>query len=329
MRTVIAAIYPRALATSLTLPMDVLAGASEAARAAGRDDADIRFRLAATSNEPVTTAGGMTLTPDLLSSEISQCDLLILPGMWRNPRPVVRSQRAWIDILHQLHARDIPICAVGTGSCFLAEAGLLNGLAATTHWNYFDRFTQDYPLVDLKQRHLITQAGQLYCAGSVNSIADLMIHILEDWFGPLIARAVENQFSPEIRRPFRAHAFQHGEDPMHHDELVLEAQQWLQEHLHESITVDQLASVLNCAKSTLARRFKQATGRSPSRYLQDQRILSARELLRATNLSVSEVAWQVGLQDVSYFTKLFRQHTGMPPARYRQSARGKLFKAQS
>jgi transcriptional regulator GlxA family with amidase domain len=214
---------------------------------------------------------------------------------------------------------------VGTGSCFPAAAGLLDGRAATTHWHYFDEFTARYPEVQLKRRHLITQSDNIYCAGSVNSGADLMIHLVEEWFGPRIARQIESQFSPEIRRPFRAHAYQSMGDSAHHDELVLTAQQSLQDRLHEQISMTELAEELRCSPRTLTRRFRSAVGQTPGAYLRGQRLTAARELLRTTNLSVGEVAWRVGLHDVSYFTALFQKHTGQTPGRYRKSVRGKLF----
>lgn len=325
MKRIIAALYPRSLATSLALPMDVLEGASQAAGAHRKGDGKLNFEFAADSTEPIQTVGGLPITPTLLLEDVEDCDMLLLPAMWRNPQPVLRQQQAWLPVLRRLHDRGTLICSVGTGSCFLAEAGLLDGVAATTHWNYFDRFQQRYPQVKLKKRHLITQADNIYCVGSVNSIADLMIHIVEDWFGHRIARAVENQFSPEIRRPFRAHAFQSNEDSLHHDELALDAQQWLQDNLHRGAGIAELAKAMDCSQSTLSRRFKQAAGQSPLAYLQSQRISVARELLRATNLSVGEVAWQVGLHDVSYFTSLFKKHSGVTPARYRGNVRGKLF----
>ncbi len=313
------------LATSLALPMDVLRAASQAASVDQRAQQQINFRFAAQTTETVSSVGGLKLSPDLTLEEIDRCDLLLLPALWRNPLPVLRQQREWLPLLRHLHRQGTLICSAGTGSCFMAEAGLLDGQAATTHWNYFSEFQARYPAIILKRRHLITQAGTLYCAGSVNSIADLVIHIAGLWFGEHIARAVENQFSPEIRRPFQAHAFQSSDDSLHHDELVLDAQQWLQSNLHRSVTIAELAREMDCAGSTLARRFKQATGKSPLAYLQARRIANARELLSTANLSVGEVAWQVGLHDTSYFTSLFKRHLGLTPAQYRRNVRGKLF----
>ena len=87
----------------------------------------------------------------------------------------------------------------------------------------------------------------------------------------------------------------------------------------------QLAKHLKLSPRTLNRRFKQATGISPQAYLQGQRITGAKDLLRHSNLSVADIAWRLGLHDVSYFSQLFRRHSGMSPLRYRQAVRGKLF----
>ncbi len=322
---VAAALYPRALATSISLPMDVLLAAGHAAGAQARGHNPLQFELAAEHPGPVAVAGGLQILPDISFDDINPCDMLLLPGLWRNPRPAVSQAGALLRLLPELHAQGTVICSVGTGSCFLAEAGLLDNRAATTHWHYFEEFSQRYPAVQLKRRHLITQSGSIYCAGSVNSVADLMIHLVEDWFGQRIARQVESQFSPEIRRPFRAHAFQSQDDSAHHDELVLAAQERLQEQLHQPPSLAELAHDLRCSARTLTRRFNAAIGQTPSAYLRRQRLAEARELLRTTNLSVGEVAYRVGLHDVSYFTALFQKHEGMTPGRYRRSVRGKLF----
>ena len=323
-KRVVAALYPNTLATSLALPMDILHAASQAASVRHRGRPQLSFQLAAADPAPVETVGGMRLRPDIPLSAAAPCDMLLLPGLWRNPLQAMRGQEAWLELLPRLMSAGSIICSVGTASCFLAEAGLLDGAAATTHWRYLPEFERRYPTVQWKRRHLITQHGKLYCTGSVNSCADLMIHIAELWFGQRLARAIENQFSPEIRRPFRAHAYQSA-DSAHHDELVLAAQEWLREQLREPISMDALAARLRCSTRTLNRRFRNATGHSPSAYLRRQRLNEAQELLRATNLSVGEVAWQVGLHDVSYFTKLFHRHAGLTPARYRHTVRGKLF----
>ncbi len=325
MYTAAALLYPDALASSVTLPMEILQAASQAASAAHRGQPQARFLLAAPDLEPMTLASGIQLQPSARFSELPPLDLLLLPAIWRNPLPTLRAAAPWLEMLRAAAASGTRLCSVGTGSALLAEAGLLDGRPATTHWNYFSRFSQRYPRVKLKTRHLITQSESIYCVGSVNSIADLMVHIVEEWFGTRIARAVESQFSPEIRQPFRAAAYQDRPTGSHHDETVLRAQQYLQDHLARGIGVGEVADRLQVSRRTMARRFQEAIGLTPQAYLNSLRLGAARDLLRRSNLSVSEVAWQVGLQDVSYFSRLFRRHNGLSPLRYREAARGKLF----
>jgi len=324
--TVASLIYPGALATSITLPMEILQAAGQMAAAATRTSKPaVRFLLTGPDKKSVKVATGITLKADIVLDKLPPLDLLLLPAIWRNPIPTVKAADSWLHYLSEFAAAGTRICSVGTASCLLAEAGLLRGKPATTHWNFFRQFATRYPDVDLKRRHLITQSEGIYCVGSVNSIADLMVHIIGDWFGSHIAKSVENQFSPEIRQSFRAAAYQGDHSGSHHDETVLEAQQWLQDHLGQNISIAELASDLSISTRSLNRRFKRATGHSPLAYLQSQRIATARDLLRKSNLSVSEIAWQLGLQDLSYFSKLFGQHCGMTPLQYRGAVRGKLF----
>lgn len=325
MHTAAAVLYPQALATSITLPMEILQAASQMASAGDRGATKVRFLLSAPEREPVILGSGIVLQPDIALAELPALDLLLLPAIWRNPLSVLGGARDWQAQLREQAAMGTRICSVGTGSYLLAEAGLLDGKAATTHWNYFEQFARRYPAVDLKTRHLITQSDNIYCVGSVNSIADLMIHLVEEWFGSRIARAIENQFSPEIRRSFRAAAYQNEADSSHHDEVVAQAQQWMQLNLSAPVSIEQLAGQMQLSARSLHRRFKRATGMSPLNYLQSLRIAGARELLRHSNLTVGDIAWQQGIADVSYFSQLFRRHNGVSPLQYRNAVRGKLF----
>ncbi len=326
MHTVAAVLYPQALASSVTLPMEILQAASQMASVGERRAGSrVRFLLAGQNTAPVTLGSGVILQPELALADLPPLDLLLLPAIWRNPLPAVRGAQDWRVLLREQAAKGTRICSVGTASYLLAEAGLLDGRPATTHWNYFEQFSRRYPAVDLKTRHLITQSDNIYCVGSVNSIADLMVHIVEEWFGSQIARAVENQFSPEIRRSFRAAAYQNEADSSHHDEVVAQAQQWLQSRLSSPVSMALLATQLRLTPRTLNRRFKRATGMTPLSYLQSLRITAAKELLRHSNLTVGDIAWQQGIQDVSYFSQLFRHHSGMSPLQYRAAVRGKLF----
>jgi transcriptional regulator GlxA family with amidase domain len=259
-------------------------------------------------------------------SDIRHSDWLILPALWRSPLTLIKRHPQLIPWLQDTVSADNIIFAIGTSSYLLAEAGLLDHKPATTHWHYLKDFRKRYPRVELKANYLITQANNIYCAGSVNSGADLVIHLLGKLYGDAIARLVEGQFSPEIRRSFENHAYAQHETNIHQDEIIIAAQEWLRAHSAEQISLCTLASQLDLSTRTFNRRFKQATQIAPGDYLQNLRLNNARELLRTSNLSISEVAAQAGYPDSSYFCARFKKVMGLTPLSYRKAARGKLFK---
>ncbi len=329
MFSVAALLYPQALATSITMPLEILQAASQMASVAQRGKPRIQTLLAAPDLRPMVLSSGLSLQPDIIFDDLPSVDLLLLPAIWRNPLQTLRSGNGWEAVLQRQNTQGALICSVGTGSYLLAEVGLLDGRPATTHWNYLEHFAARYPHVDVKSRHLITQSDNIYCVGSVNSIADLILHIVEQWLDNRTARAIEQQFSPEIRRSFQSAAYQNEADSSHHDELIADAQQWLQDHLSNPASMQALAAHLSLSPRTLNRRFKKATGITPLAYLQNLRVTNAKDLLRHSNLGVGDIAWQVGLHDPAYFTQFFRSHTGVSPLQYRRAARGTLFHPQS
>lgn len=319
-------LYPQLLLSSVILPAEMLRAADNFYRARQRSRQRMRIHIASLDGEPTGGEGQIRLSPNCSVDKLAEVDLLYLPAMWRNPDPVVQQQQAILPLLQSLASANRLICAVGTGSCFLAEAGLLDGKPATSHWHHIEQFAARYPHVQIKKHHLITRAGNLYCAGSINSVADLTGHFIERFYGPGVAREVNAHFSPEIRRSYRDSGYIEGEFNTHHDEVIIDAQQWLQQSYAEDVDFGQMARRFSMSQRSLNRRFSQATGLTPGKYLQQLRLNHARELLRNSNLSVAEIASEVGYHDLGYFSTLFRRYMAQTPTGYRKSVRGKLFK---
>ncbi len=316
------------LATSVTLPIEMMRAAESAALVQDRNAVRLNLAAAAVNREPVLTRAGFRLQPDLAISEIAHTDMVILPALWRNPRPIVRQHPQLVEWLQRLHTKGCILIAVGTGACFLAEAGLLDGKAATTHWHYFDQFARDYPNVLLKRQYFITQANNVYCAASVNAVADLTVHFIQRTYDAGIANHVERNFFHEIRRNYEATSFFDDKHRYHPDEDIVQAQIWLQQHVQKTILLGDVAKKFGMSVRTFNRRFKDATGKTPMQYLQELRIDMARDLLQTSNLSIAEVAYQVGYQDLSYFAQLFRKILATTPGEYRATVRAKLFSAR-
>ena len=254
-------------------------------------------------------------------------DMIFVPTMWRNPTYVVAKNPQISSWLKNQWEYGAIINATGTGVCFVAEAGLLDGKAATTHWYHFDDFEQRYPLVRLKKHHFITSAGKVFCAASINAQTDLVLHHVHRFMGPSVSEHLSRHFSHEVRQPYDRLSFDQEKENAHPDEHILQAQLWLQNNLSQpNIKLQDLANDLSMSTRNFDRRFKQATETSPTKYLQKLRIEEAKDLLKHSNLNVGEIAFRVGYQDVSYFSKLFKSQSGISPKKWRTTVRNKLFK---
>jgi len=257
-------------------------------------------------------------------------DMVYLPALWRNPRPIVKHNSTLVEWIRKQYEHGAIINSTGTGVCFVAEAGLLNNKPATTHWHHFEQFAQDYPGAQLKRQHFITNAGKLYCAGSINALTDLTLHHVHRFYSKKVSEHLAQHFSHEVRQPFDRLSFTQKENTNHPDEAILQAQLWMQNHLNKaSITIQQLADVFGMSQRNFTRRFRQATNMTPLKYLQNQRLSEAKELLQNSNLSIGEIAYRVGYIDVSHFTKLFKDFFSTTPKKYRMQVRAKLFSSDS
>ncbi len=313
------------LASSLTLPLEILTGAAQALGRASRQRLSIDcFSQAGGS---LTIQSGLTLATAPLS-EHAEADLLIVPAIWRQPKRVLHRHPEQIAVIDQHVGAGGLTISVGSGSFLLAETGRMTSRTMTTHWQWFDTFAHRYPRVQLERRQLITQSNNVFCVSSVNSVADLMVYLCDELFSPRVARHIENQFSPEIRQRFSPSPVGAPKE-LHQDELIADVQTELNRDLRTTPPMNALAAQLGVSSRTLIRRFKSATGVSIGQYLQQRRLDEAQALLRRTNLSITEVGVAVGLNDASHFSRMFREQTGVTPSAFRTAVRDKSFSANA
>ena len=324
MITVVFVIAEQMLATSASWPADMLNAANNAARTLCPEKPCMQL-ITTTERQCKKEPSAFKLQASTHIDDITQADLIYLPALWRNPRPVLKKSAALQKWLQHHYEKGAIISGVGTGCCFMAEAGLLDNKPATTHWYYFDQFQKNYPLVQLKRQHFITQAGKLYCAASINSLADLTVHFIRYFFNDAVAQHVERHFSHEIRQAYETVSYFEDRNINHSDEDILQSQLWLKSNIGSPVVFSRLARQFGMSTRSFNRRFKEATGASPTRYIQDIRMESARDLLQSSNLTIADIADRVGYNDVSYFTQLFRKKLGTTPGEYRMTVRAKLF----
>ena len=315
------------LVSSSTLAAEIFNFASAMARASSRQADEVIIRRVSTDDLPVQTSSGFELSPTHSLDDRFHSDLVHLPALWRNPRPIVKRARALTPWLRRQHQFNSSFTAVGTGVCFLAEAGLLEDKSATTHWHYFDQLQKSYPNLKLQRQHFTTQTGNIYCAASINAMAELIVYQVERIFGRVIARQAQRNFFHEIRNLSEAVSYSDSRELQLSDELIVQAKIWIQDNLSKRSLISCLPEKLGVQKRTLNRRFKTATGKTPGEYLNEVRMNFACDLLKNTDLSILDIASFSGFSDNSWFSARFKQWSGSTPKAYRSSVRAKTFNA--
>lgn len=318
---------PGALGSTLSIPLEMLTAAQDVARARRLPHTDLSLSVVSRGGQQVELMGGLTIEADRSLEDAEPSDLIFVPGFWGNPRAALHRNRDVVDWLRRNETATF--CALTTGAYFLAEAGLLDGIDATTHWRFFNDFSQRYPQVTLQRRRFITRARNCYCTGSVDAVRDVMLHLVDTLFGHATAAEIARQFTHEPSPSLESSFLADLPEESHHDEVVISVQSWMHAHFAEEFDLQRLADAAGISSRSVSRRFKLATGTTPLAYLRSIRLGEAKSLLRDSNASVLEVCGFVGFRDTSHFIALFRRETGATPGEYRKLVRAKMFSARN
>ena len=205
-----------------------------------------------------------------------------------------------------------------TGTFMLAQAGLLDGRAATTTWWLDRQFRSRYPQVDLHYRSVLTESDRLVCAGATATYLLQAIRMVDRFMGPHLASQCARSMLIDVSQTGHLPYLPLLTQARHADSLVERAQGWLQKNMAGDVMMPDLARELAVSERTLERRFGAAVGQTPLGYLQAVRLDAARALLEAGDMSVQSIAAQVGYSDASSFSRLFRESFGLSPGAYRR-----------
>jgi transcriptional regulator GlxA family with amidase domain len=216
------------------------------------------------------------------------------------------------------HAAGTILCSVCGGAFLLAHTGLLNGRSATTHWSYADLLESRFPKVTVDSRELLIDLGDVVTAGGMMAWLDLGLKLIDRYLGPVVMMKTAQFFLADPAGRQQRHYASFLPSLHHGDPAVLQVQLWLQTITTESTTVDKMAAKAKLGQRTFLRRFQKSTGLTPTEYVQHLKVQKARELLEFTSLSLKEISWKVGYEDVGFFRKTFRKFVGLPPSDYRR-----------
>jgi transcriptional regulator GlxA family with amidase domain len=282
----------------------------------------LQWRIESLDGKPVQTASGQIVAVDGPINARAPADAVIVTG------PFIARIERFFDQLDRLgplfaalrrqHERGALLASYCTGSFILAEAGLLDGGVATTHWAKAKAFAKRYPQVDLRVSEILTEQNHILCSGAVTTSLTLALRLVEKFAGPQIAAATGKMMLIDTNRISQSSYASLPRRASHSDALVTRAQHWMEKSLAEGFSLAELARHLAVSERTLNRRFKLATGEAPLHYLQSLRVDVAKRLLESKDLNVDAVSARVGYSDLSTFRRLFRRETGLSPREYQR-----------
>lgn len=246
---------------------------------------------------------------------LSDADTIIVPGTEDDSYPIPPEI---LDALRNAADRGVRIASICAGAFVLAEAGLLNGLKATTHWRAVDNLASRYPEVSVEPDVLFIDNGQILTSAGVASGVDLCLHMIRKDYGAIVAADIAQDIvMPQEREGWQSQLLKHTE-PAKVDDLK-DIQMWMLEHIKQEFSIGQIAEHFHMSVRTLNRRFQKEVGITPLRWLLSIKVRQAQALLESSNMSIEDIATATGFASAAAFREHFFRVTGTTPTGWRNT----------
>ncbi len=278
----------------------------------------LSVQLVSIDGLPVTLGGRMAVTADVAAADLEDVELVVVPGLNDDLESSFAVNAAWAPWIAKWHQAGATVASSCSGAFLVAEAGILDGLSATTHWMYADAMQRQYPAVDVEPKRLIIDHGQVITSGGATTFLDLALYLVERFGGRERANAAARVLLIDGARtsqlPYVISSADHRD---HDDDIVHHVQTLIDADLSRTLRVETLAEQSATSPRHLARRFRAATGHSPQAYIRLRRVQAASRLLESSDQPISTIARQVGYRDPAAFRRAFRQRFDLTPTEYR------------
>lgn len=307
-------------ASTALMPIEVFHSAGALWRELKGEDPEPRFHVTTASigGRPIRNPyGGMSMTPEKAIEDVEHADIIIVPtsGLQLDEKLIENS--VLLPWLRRHHAAGAYLAGVCMGAAYLAEAGLLDGRRATTHWAVAPDLMKRWPKVDWQPGLVVTEDNRLLCSGGVTAAADASLYLVEKLCGHEIAVQTAKALLMSMPRTHQSGYAVLPLSPPHGDDRIRTVESFLQANYGSTHANEALAQKAGMSERAFLRRFKAATGRAPASYLQAVRIEAAKGMLERDPTPIQDIANAVGYQDASFFRTLFKRETGISPADYR------------
>lgn len=249
-------------------------------------------------------------------------DTIVIAGFFM---PLLEKGARFFQWLKDIYPKVNRICSVCIGAYALAEAGLLDGKQATTHWEYSQQFQQRYPGVKVDTDPFFTRDTNIYTSGGVSSGIDLALALVEEDYGREVALHIARKLILQLKRPgYQAQFSRLLEIHRLENSIGGRLYAWMIRHLEEDLSIEHLARRSNMSVRNFARVFQKETGVTPAKFVEKVRVEVARRYLEDSDLSIDQIAEKCGLGGLISMRRTFIRHMNVSPSDYRRSFRTSL-----
>ncbi|MGX4689905.1 helix-turn-helix domain-containing protein [Streptomyces sp. JNUCC 63] len=267
-----------------------------------------------------THVTGLTLSTPYGLERLEEADLIAVPASDAN---VSRDHPpALLDALNRAVGRGARVLSVCSGVFVLGAAGLLDGRRCAVHWRHADELARRFPRAVVEPDVLYVDEDPVITSAGTAAGIDACLHIVRKEQGPEVANKIARRMVVPPHRDGGQAQYIERPLPKSPCDTVGEVLTWMEEHLDQEVTVEQLAARAHMSPRTFARRFQQETGTTPYRWILRQRVLLAQELLEATDETMDAIADRTGFGTAAALRHQFVRALGTTPNSYRRAFRG-------
>jgi transcriptional regulator GlxA family with amidase domain len=305
-------------------PCDVFAAANKALDDKG--GYEILLASPVSTRKIVTKSGMEFICPVTVAGVTGTIDTLIIAGF---SMALLETGGRFIQWLRNIYPSLRRVGSVCIGTYALAEAGILDGKQATTHWEFSQAFQRRYPLVKVDTNPFFTRDENVYTSGGVASGIDLALALVEEDHGRDLALEIARKLVLQLKRPgYQSQFSTVPEIYSRENSIGGRLYSWMIPHLGEDLSIAHLAEQSNMSVRNFARVFLKETGLTPAKFVEKVRVETARKYLEDSDLSMDQIAEKCGLGGMISMRRTFLRHIRVSPSDYRRSFRTSLHETE-
>lgn len=297
-------------------PQYLFSAVNQFLAAAGKEPF-FHVELVGATKEVKINDGIFSIHTDKQLKDVKKTDIVFIPALFGDMQTAIDRNKVLIPWINEQYKNGAEVASLCVGAFLLASTGLLNGKKCSTHWGFQNEFREMFPEVEVIDGSIITEEHRLYSSGGANSYWNLLLHLVEKYTDRETAVLASKYFAVDIDRSSQTAFAMFKGQKNHSDAAIKKTQEYIEQHISEKITVDELADLVAVGRRSFERRFKQATNNSVLEYIHRIKIEAAKRSFETSRKNMNEVMFDVGYTDTKAFRTVFKKVTGLTPIEYR------------